>query len=360
MPKVPKILLTAGGTGGHIFPALALAETLRNDKGCHIFFAGGHLSNNPYFEKSLYSFQDVHCGKLNKNPLEWIKLSAGIVQSIRIIKKFDPDLVLGFGSFYTVPLLAAAKLLGKPLFLHESNSIPGRVNRYFSPYAELTWVHFPSTISLLKGNAEMARMPLRPLFKKGLVSKEKARQQWGLKPDLTTLLAFGGSQGADALNTLFVEAICTHLKSPFQVIHFTGSDSIKFQDAYKKAGISAYVRPFEKRMDMAWAAADFAVTRSGAASFAEQVEYEVPGIFIPYPYATDGHQNKNAAYADLNGLGIKREESNLTSEALAEDILRLMENKKVFEDNFIRYKGNFCEEPLADKIMSRIHCEPRP
>lgn len=349
-----KILLTAGGTGGHIFPALALAESLKNEKGCELFFAGGHLSNNPYFEQNLYSFQDVTCGKLSKNPLEWMKLSLGIGQSIKLLKKFDPDLVLGFGSFYTVPILAAAKLLGKPLFLHESNSIPGRVNRYFSPFAEMTWVHFPSTIALLKGFSETAKMPLRPLFKKGMVSKEEARIGWGLKPDTPTVLAFGGSQGADGINNLFVEAACSYLKKPFQVIHFTGSGGEKISDAYKKAGIPAYVRPFEKRMDLAWAAADLAVTRSGAASFAEQVEYEVPGIFIPYPHSTDGHQRKNAAYADLNGLGIKREQANLTSETLAEDILRLLENKNAFAENFQRYKGNFCQESLADKIMRRI------
>lgn len=348
---MPKILITAGGTGGHIFPALALAEVLRDEKGCDIFFAGGRLSQNPYFEKNLYSYQDVYAGKGGKNPLEWMKLGLGIVQGIQLIKKFNPDLVLGFGSYYTVPLLAAARLLGKPFFLHESNSIPGKVNRYFSHYAEMTWVHFPSTIALLKGPAETAKMPLRPLFKKGLISKAQARKELGLKPDFPTILAFGGSQGAEGINHLFASAACS---LPFQVIHFTGGSSEKIVENYKKAGLAAYVRPFEKRMDIAWAAADLAVTRSGAASFAEQVEYEVPGIFIPYPHSTDGHQRKNAAYADLNGLGIKREQENLTSETLAEDIVRLLDNKKTFEENFQRYKGSFCQESLADKIMRRF------
>lgn len=353
----PKVLLTSGGTGGHIFPSLALGEALRDVHGCNVLFAGGHLSQNPYFEQNLYSYRDVLCGKWALNPLEWLKIGLGVIQSIQLIKKFDPDIVLGFGSYYTVPLLAAAKILGKPLFLHESNSIPGRVNRYFSPYAEMTWVHFPSTIGLLTGPAETAKMPLRPLFKKGMLSKEKAREGWGLNPAIPTFLVFGGSQGAEVLNTLFVETACTYLKkgsAPFQVIHFTGDKSEAITEAYKRAGILAYVRPFEKRMDIAWAAADLAITRSGAASFAEQVEYEVPGIFIPYPHSTDGHQRKNAAYADLNGLGIKREQAGLTSETLAHDILRLLEDKKGFAENFQHYKGNFCEYSLADKIMNRI------
>jgi UDP-N-acetylglucosamine--N-acetylmuramyl-(pentapeptide) pyrophosphoryl-undecaprenol N-acetylglucosamine transferase len=352
----PKILLTAGGTGGHIFPALALGEVLREDAGCDVLFAGGQLSQNPYFEQNAYPYQDVLAGKMTPNPFEWMKMGLGLIQSIQLIKKFDPDLVLGFGSYYTVPLLAAAKILRKPLFLHESNSIPGRVNRYFSPYAEMTWVHFPSTISLLKGPAETAKMPLRPLFRKGILSKEKAREGWGLEPNLPTLLAFGGSQGAQGVNTLFVSAACNHLKGVrFQVIHFTGSaNDTTILEAYRQAGIPAYVRPFEKRMDMAWAAADLAVTRSGAASFAEQVEYEVPGIFIPYPHSTDGHQRKNAAYADLNGLGIKRDQANLSPETLAQDILRLLAEKKEFDENFQKYKANFCQESLEDKVMKRI------
>lgn len=351
-----KILLTVGGTGGHIFPALALAEGLRDEKGFDILFAGGGLSKNPYFEQNFFAYQDIACGKLSKNPLEWMKIGIGVIQGLKLIKKFDPDLVLGFGSYYTVPLIAAAKVLQRPLFLHESNCVPGRVNRYFSPFAEMTFVHFPSAIEHLKGPSEVAKMPLRPRFKKGAISQESARLKWGLKADLPTLLAFGGSQGAESINALFTKATCTHLKNKFsfQVIHFTGKDSQTIAETYQQAGILAYVRPFEKRMDIAWAAADLAVTRSGAVSLAEQVEYEVPVIYIPFPHSTDDHQGKNAAYADLNGLGIKRQQANLSSATLASDIVRVFENKKYFYKNIQNYKEKFQRESLVDKIIKRV------
>lgn len=357
----PRILLTVGGTGGHVFPAVALAEELSSKYDCDILFAGGKLGQNPYFEKKVFDYREVDCGKLSIVPWKFLLSSysmvKGVFESLRIISRYNPDAVIGFGSYYTLPVIVASKLLGRPIFLHEANSIPGRLNRWLAPFAEKTWVHFPAAAALLKGNVAFGGMPLRPNFRKGLVTKEAARRHFQLDPSLMTILVFGGSQGAQKINALFSEAALFHFKdylAPFQVLHFTGNhaDAAKLMERYVSGGIPAYVRPFEKRMDMAWAAADIAVTRAGAASIAEQIEYEVPGVLIPYPYATDAHQDKNADFLVETKLAMKVVEEGLTPQSLTGKIHDLCSQAPVRCAQFREYKLANLSEPLSQQIFN--------
>lgn len=362
-----RILMTVGGTGGHIFPATALAEDLIKEDGCTVLFAGGKLSQNPYFDKEHLAFKDVECikvsGSMLYNPWQMVKnsiaLFKGVKESISIIRDFKPDLVVGFGSYYTLPVLIAAKLLRKPIFLHEANSVPGKVNRLFSPYVEKTLVHFPSAQELLKGKSALGGMPLRSEFRKGKITKEEARRSFQLALHLPTILVFGGSQGAHRINALFSEAALFHLKDlmpPFQVLHFTGNhkEAEQLMARYVCAEIPAYVRPFEKRMAQAWAAADIAITRAGAASIAEQIEYEVPGILVPYPHATDQHQDKNADFLVSTGLAMKVSEDGLTPQGLAGKVQELYLHYKTMQKEFAEYKKKNLSVSLANLITDWI------
>ena len=250
-----RILLATGGTGGHIYPAIALAEELM-EKHAVVLFAGGQLSSNPFFLNSQFQFKNVDCGKLYKSP--WLSLKAmakvckGVCQSIKILRKFKPSLVVGFGSYYTFPVLMAAKLLQIPLFLHEANGVPGKVNRIFAPFAETIWVNFPISQLYFKTKSFIAGLPLRSQFNKGVISKEEARIAFQLDPNRITLLVFGGSQGSKRINQLFSEAAIFHLLDllpEFQVIHITGTreDAELSMERYVSRGIPAYVRPFEKK-----------------------------------------------------------------------------------------------------------------
>lgn len=318
MPK--KILIATGGTGGHIYPAMALAQQF---DGCEVLFVGGGLSQNRYFDKDAFNYRTVACGAFtDKSPWSLLRscmnISRGIWQSCKIIREFKPDVAVGFGSYYSFPPLIAAKLMKVPFVLHEANSIPGKVNRLLAPYALAMGVHFPKTLELVKGNRHEVGMPLRKSYRKGNTSRSEARKYFGLTEEGSALLVFGGSQGAQVINRQILEAVGL---MNLQIIHIAG-DAVQageLTEGYKKIGVKACVKPFEKHMDLAWEAADMVVSRSGASSIAEQLEFEVPGILIPFARAADDHQNHNADFlVDTVGGAVKVQEHELSPQKLTE------------------------------------------
>lgn len=323
-----KVLITVGGTGGHVYPAVSLAQQLKiSAPSLDILFAGGNLLANRYFEHGSFPYSSISCGSFaKKNPFSLLKaffsIVKGLWQSRRIINSFKPDLIVGFGSYYTLPALLAAKLGGIPFVLHEANSIPGKVNRLMSPHALLTGIHFPGTAALLKGKSVEVGMPLREGYRLDLNSREVARHYFQLDLHRTTLLVFGGSQGAQMLNKIVTGALqkgSANFASQLQVIHITGNKENvdSYAQMYEQCGMKACVKDFEKRMDLAWQAADLVISRAGAGTIAEEVEFEVPGILIPYPYAADRHQDRNAEFMVKNVRGAEMcQEKNLTVEGL--------------------------------------------
>jgi UDP-N-acetylglucosamine--N-acetylmuramyl-(pentapeptide) pyrophosphoryl-undecaprenol N-acetylglucosamine transferase len=329
-----KFLITAGGTGGHIFPAQGLAQQLARQSASHeVLFVAGGLSSNRYFDRSLFPFKEVACSPLlSRNPLKSLKgclnMGRGFYQSLRILKEYQPDVVVGFGSYYTVPTLLAAKWLKIPIILHEANSIPGKANKWFAPYAQYIGVHFPYTQRLLKGKTVEVGMPLREGYCHSILSKEAARDYFQLNQEIPVLLVFGGSQGARTINQLMQACLRDGFHSTFQVIHLTGDETIiqSLIKQYKANGIKASVKAFETNMNRAWKAADVFVGRSGASTIAEAMEFEVPGILIPYPAATDNHQEKNADFLieTVKG-GIKILEKTLTPMRFKEELNYLLD-----------------------------------
>lgn len=366
-----KVLITVGGTGGHIFPAISLAGQLaKSSKEIELLFVGGSLESNHYFNQQAFPFKSISCGSLiEKNPLRlfrnFIKMGKGFFQSRRIIKDFSPNLVVGFGSYYTLPILLAAKSFSIPLILHEANSLPGKVNRLLSKYAEVTGVHFPGTIPLLKGKSIEVGIPLREGFQKGIVEKEDARTYFGLNPRKMTLLIFGGSQGARALNHLTKDALCSLRgeANALQVLHLVGRKEpaiASFVHQYEESGIQAVVKPFEERMDLAWQASDLVIARAGASTIAEQLEFEIPGILVPYPFATDNHQDHNAEFmVKTVGGAWKFFEQDLTSEILRNKIATFLKDGtsllKLMQDRMHDYKKRKRSIDLQTLIINHLN-----
>lgn len=324
---MPKILIATGGTGGHVYPAMALAQQILQEiPDSQVLFVGGGLKENRYFDHQAFPFRTVSCGAfLSKRPSAlmgaFANIAKGVWQSCAIIREFHPDVAVGFGSFYAFPPLVAAKIMSVPLVLHEANSIPGKVNRLLSRWATVTGVHFPETAHLLKGHSVEVGLPLRQGFCHATINSADAKTHFGLHPEKLTLLVFGGSQGARSINILVSEAL-KELKATqaFQVLHLVGDPSMvdQIQDGYLQGGIRACVKPFESRMDIAWNAADVVISRAGAGTIAEQLEFEVPGILIPYPRATDNHQEHNADFMVATvGGAVKLHEKGLLPSRLA-------------------------------------------
>ncbi len=363
-----KIILAAGGTGGHVFPAQGLAEQLSKlaSEPSVLFVAGG-LSSNRYFQRDKFAFEEVSSSSLPlKKPLKFIlglgAIARGVAQSIKIINRFQPDLVIGFGSYYAVPIILAAKIKGIPILLHEANSIPGQANRWLAPLASCIGVHFPSTIPYFKKNVFEVGLPLREGYSNGVISQELARDYFGLEKNKRTLLIFGGSQGAKSLNTIVSQGMEFFKNRDLQLIHLVGSpDAVAaVSKRYKELNIAACVKAFESKMERAWSAADFFIGRSGASTLAEAMEFEKPGILIPFPFATDLHQDKNAQFL-VNTVkgGIAISENQLTGPLLAESINTFMNpiNLERFQKQIQLYQLRPNRMNLLDLVLTQLSKE---
>jgi UDP-N-acetylglucosamine--N-acetylmuramyl-(pentapeptide) pyrophosphoryl-undecaprenol N-acetylglucosamine transferase len=363
-----RILIAVGGTGGHVFPALTLAKQLTNENPqLDILFVGGGLSKNRYFEQSTFAYKEIDCGTLTpRKPLKSLKniwkITRGITQSYSIINKFKPDLIVGFGSFHTLPTLLATNLLRIPYVLHEANRIPGKVNRLLSKYSTLTGVQFPDTSLRMKGNIQTISLPLREGFHFGSSSQIDARSYYNLNPNLPVVLIFGGSQGAQAINKMAAEALVNVAKTEnLQILHFTGNSEMTQQllNKYGQHNVLARVKDFETRMDLAWQSADLVISRSGAGTLTEAMEFEVPGIYIPYPQATDNHQESNADFmADVVKCGIRWREKDLTVEILENEIKALFSQNrhriKVMQQAMRNHKRINPQATLCSAVMKLI------
>jgi UDP-N-acetylglucosamine--N-acetylmuramyl-(pentapeptide) pyrophosphoryl-undecaprenol N-acetylglucosamine transferase len=312
-----RILICAGGTGGHIFPAIALAEELKARRSDIDFrFIGGRLETNRFFPKENYPYHSIDCSALPflkpwQLPAASWKILRGFRESSAIIESYNPDLMVAFGSYFTFPSLLAARYSKIPYILHESNRIPGKVNRLMAPSAITTALHFPDV--QIKGTKTQVAMPLRPGYHKGCVTREEAAHYYGLDPHKKTLLILGGSQGAKALNT-----IAEQNTLPFeQIIHLTGAHS---QDTIG----GKVTKGFEPNMKYAFMLADAAVCRAGASTLSELIEFELPAVLIPYPQAADNHQEANARYfAESVGGGVVLLEKTLNIASLTHALNQL-------------------------------------
>lgn len=342
-----KILFAVGGTGGHLFPAQALARELEGE--CEVLFGGGKLTTNPFFEKEQFSHKEVRgSSPFRGNPLKAAyELSRGVGESLKILSEFSPDLLIGFGSFYSFPLLAAARIKKTPYLLVESNVLPGKVNRLFSSKALLSAIQFEEAAPHLKGKPILAKMPLWSRGE-GEKSKQEARAHFGLDPDLFTLLVLGGSQGAESINKAVASL---ELAFPYQVIHLCGKEGT-LKEQYEEKGIRAAVKPFEKEIHLAYQAADLTICRAGAGTLTELLAFEVPAILIPWPGASEDHQLKNArSFAKWGGAHLLQEGDIGNLKREIEDLLgNLNEMKGKLEE--INRVGGF--DPLSRLVMQQL------
>lgn len=357
-----KILIAAGGTGGHIFPAQALARQLE-EKGHTVLFMGKGLSTNKYFDKESFLSKSIDSATpfrrgIFKKLSSVSSLGKGVLQAISGIREFQPDLVVGFGSYHAFPVLAAAFLKRVPMALFESNSIPGKVNKLFSSCSRFCAVQFPQAKEKLKGSCYEVKMPFCPKRKRQGVERVVALDYFSLPPDSFTVLVFGGSQGATFINPIIARALneLHQENSLVQVIHMTGcevsAEEVKL--LYLESGIAAHVKPFEENMHYAWASADLVICRAGAATIAEAVEFEVPSILIPYPTASNQHQLKNAEFVSSEVKGSRYlEEKNLSPK----ELLILLKECNILDmkRSIQTFKENKRRRQLIDHIEEELY-----
>ena len=327
-----RIIITGGGTGGHLFPGIALADSLRQRfPGCEILFIGTQRQLDRDALAGLdFQQESIACMGLKGMGLvrrlkSLISLPKAVLEARQIIKQFQPALVFGVGGYVTGPVLVAAKLLGIPACIHEQNAIPGLANRLTARFVSKVFVSIPGTYPFSQKKTVVSGNPVR---KKILAAAERRPVKKSNKP--LTLLVMGGSLGAHRINMLMLEAaqhITAKQPFPFRLIHQTGAaDADEVRAGYAAAGIEAEVEPFFKDMAAVYAQADLAVARAGATSLAELAVMGLPVLLIPYPYAADDHQAANAAYYVAGGGAKMYREEELDSRRLAALLMLLAED----------------------------------
>ncbi len=315
------VLICAGGTGGHIFPALEVAKTL-TESGVNIHWVGSSRAIEqrliaPHYPLECLSIESLRGrGLKSKLLLPWRLLKA-IVQCCGIIHRVKPNVVLTMGSSVSAPVGVAAWLLLRPLVVHEQNSIAGMANQWLSKLAKTTLTAFPNAFkknrqSIVVGN------PVRSNFFQVMEPNERLQGRRGP----LRIFVFGGSQGASALN----QVVATWLEQfavagEIQVRHQCGQhDLLELQQRYDQLAVDVEVTPFVDNMAEAYVWADLVVSRAGALSIAEIAAVGVASILVPFPFAVDDHQRHNAAYLSESGAAIVIDEKALTAPWLAEKI----------------------------------------
>lgn len=314
-------LVMAGGTGGHIFPGLAVAEALRAS-GWRVHWLGGKGSaERPSMESQLvpprgFAFESIDfSGVRGKGPVTLaflpLRLLKAFWQSVQVIRRVKPDVVVGLGGYIAFPAGLMSVLLGKPLILHEQNSVAGLVNKLLARVADRVFSAFPHVLK----NAEWVGNPLRLAFTRQLDPAVRFAQRRGpLK-----VLVVGGSLGATALNELVPKALALipALQRP-RVTHQSGARQLEALRAnYQAAGVDAELTPFIDDTAQAFADADLIICRAGASTVTEIAAVGAAALFVPFPSAVDDHQTANAKFLVTHGGGWLMQQHDLTPEKLA-------------------------------------------
>lgn len=325
------VAIACGGTGGHLFPGLAVGEQLQA-RGCDVMLLVSPKDVDQQAVRSATGMQVATLpavGLVRGNLFGFLKgFRRSQREARRVFSPRPPGAVLAMGGFTSAPPVLVGRKMKAATFLHESNTIPGRANRFLAWFVSQAFVGFPSCGGRLRTKDTLVTgTPVRPQFTRS--DARQARIALGLEPDRDTLLVVGGSQGASAINQLLMRCLGEIRRElpGLQFLHLTGpKDAEKVASAYRAAHASAVVRPFLMEMDLALNAATIAVSRSGASSLAEFSAMRVPAILIPYPFAADDHQFHNARALVEKGAARMLGEQRATPENLTALIKELILN----------------------------------
>lgn len=352
-----RVIMAGGGTGGHLYPGLALAEEMRDRWGAEILFIGTNYGvEAKVLPATDYTFKRIWMRGLRRkltpgNLLFPVRLLVSIGQSLWIMRRTRPHLVVGTGGYVSGPALIAARLLRVPAAIQEQNSYPGLVNRLLGKWVDQVHLTYESSKAYFKNpeNLYVSGNPVR--VQPGAVGQAAARRAFDLDESGFTLLVFGGSQGAHALNDVLVAALQDLLRAPhLQILWATGTADFRgLQTRIKEFSQRVHVRPYIEDMPAAYAAADLVLCRAGASTLAEITACGLPAILVPYPHAAANHQTFNARVLEAEGAARVILERDLTPERLTETVLGLLRQPE--ERTAMRAAARRIARPDAARII---------
>ena len=373
----PGIAIACGGTGGHLFPGLAVAEQLSR-RGCRITLLVSPREVDQLAVKSAAGMEVVRLPVVALQRGSRLAFFYSFWKSWRLARKLfktnPPHAVLAMGGFTSAPPVMAAKSLGIPTFLHESNTIPGRANRWLARVVNEAFVGFPQAVDRLRARkVTVTGTPVRPQFHPrdsqscranlfGTANPEDSVRLLAEKASAEpqVVLVMGGSQGASGINEMVLSALPELKKRNVNWlwVHLTGPrEAQKVEQAYANLGFKAVVRPFLAEMEVAMGAATVCISRAGASSLAELAAMRLPALLVPYPFATDDHQLHNARAFVESGAARLLEQREATPERVADLLVELVESAAVrtdMESALSRWHFPDAAERIAGAILQVV------
>lgn len=362
-----KIVFTGGGTGGHFYPIIAVTQKVNQiiDKENILQAKLYYFSDSPYDKEMVFEnglvYEQVNAGKLRiyfsvKNFFDFFKTLAGIFSAMLKIYSIYPDVIFGKGGYASFPTLLAGRILRIPVVIHESDSAPGRVNKWAGKFAKKIAISFPEVSPYFpKENTAWTGQPIRAEIT-NLISKDEALKYWNLESNIPVIVILGGSQGAELINNVLIDAL-PKLVENFQIIHQTGVRNYK--TVQKRSEVVLANNPNKSRyktidylnniqMKTAASCANIIISRAGSALF-EIACWGVPSILIPFTSSNEDHAKKNAFNYARAGACSVIEEMNMTSNILISEIERITNDPVTHERMSINAK-NFGKKDAATKI----------
>jgi len=338
-----RVLMTGGGTGGHVYPALAIASVIKqNEPDSEIAFVGTPTGmENKLVGKAGYKMYHVNVKGFRRSlsPKNLYAMYLALVspeKAKKIIREFKPDIVIGTGGYVSWPILVAAAKIGIPSAVHESNAVPGVTVRRLAPYVDRVYINYPESAEMLSHREKALRVgcPLRMDFE--AVDKRTARAKLGIPEDRKVILSFGGSLGAEQVNFAMLDFMEDYVANHPEVVHVHATGAIEWEIAtgiYKEKGLDKCdnIRFVEYIHDMPlqMAAADLVICRSGANTVSELALMKKAALFIPSPNVTDNQQFKNANAISEKGGALLIEEKDITREKIKDMIISALEDEKL-------------------------------
>lgn len=368
-----RIVLTGGGTGGHVFPLIAVAEALRGQyDDVEFLYIGtksqmGDVAESAMKEEGIET-KNISTGKMRRYFsfqyfIDFIRIPFGVIQSMIHLFTFMPNAVFSKGGYAAFPVVIAAWIYRIPVMTHDSDSVPGWANRVCGKFSRYVAISFPKSEKyFLKRKTVLTGNPIRSSIVNG--NRERGYERWGFTESRPTLMVFGGSQGARAINDALIK-ILPEISKIVQILHVTGRDNynravkLAAESGFKSGRHRYFAVPFLDREEMAdaYAAADIIVSRSGANSITEIAATKNVAIFVPIARSANNHQYMNAYEMAKVGGALVMEESNLGEHLFIEKLEELIRSRTLrtqFQENIQKFYHPDAAEKIATGIVKMI------
>ncbi len=330
-----RVIVSAGGTGGHIYPALAIINKIKKEEpNSEFLYIGTHnRMENDIVPKAGIPFESIEIYGFSKNIIKNFKTAGCLVKSYKrckdLIREFNPDVVIGVGGYVTAPVIFAAKKLGYKTVIHEQNSLPGKSNQFLSKYSDLVCVSFKNSMKYFSNNNVV--FTGNPCSEDAILKKPIKKSVFGISDDRKLVLIVMGSLGSSRINDYLISVMSLFNNKDYDVLFVTGSKS--YDDVSKNSfPNNVHVVPYVDGMTGLMKNVDLIVSRAGASTMSEIIALGLPSILIPSPYVANNHQYKNALDLVNENGSVMIEEKDLKGDILVRKIDELLNDEEKIKD----------------------------